>query len=66
MLSLIISIILKKKKKKKARNMLLKGTYNHVSVWQLFMPDIRKSNSASNYTLILGKLFHIYKLIHID
>ena len=55
-----------KKKKKKARNMLLKGTYNHVSVWQLFMPDIRKSNSASNYTLILGKLFHIYKLIHID
>ena len=64
MLSLIISIILKKKKK--ARNMLLKGTYNHVSVWQLFMPDIRKSNSASNYTLILGKLFHIYKLIHID
>ena len=46
--------------------MLLKGTYNHVSVWQLFMPDISKSNSASNYTLILGKLFHIYKLIHID
>ena len=28
--------------------------------------NIRKCNSASNYILKFGKLFYIYKLIHID
>ena len=30
------------------------------------MSGIRECNSASNYISIFGKLFHIYKLIHID
>ena len=30
------------------------------------MPDIRNYNCASNYILMFGKLFHVYKLIHID
>ena len=30
------------------------------------MPGIGKCNSASNYILIFGKLFHIYKLVRID
>ena len=30
------------------------------------MSGIRECNSASNYLSIFGKLFHIYKLIHID
>ena len=34
--------------------------------WKYNTRNIRKCNSASNYILILGKLFYIYKLIHID
>ena len=30
------------------------------------IPNIRECNSASNYSLTLGKLFHIYELIHFD
>ena len=29
-------------------------------------PGIRKSNSVSKYILTFGKLFHTYKLFHID
>ena len=36
------------------------------SDWQLLCQVSKKWNSASNDILILGKLFHIYKLIHID
>ena len=33
---------------------------------KIIMPGFRKCNSASKNTLILGNLFHIYNLIHID
>ena len=60
-------------KNKQARNIFyLKSKLNQVSV--LVLPDwsrigyttYQKCNSASNYILIFGKLFHIYKLIHVD
>ena len=48
-----------------------KRKLNQVSVYSLaWLPTvttgIRKCNSASNYIMIFGKYFHIYKLIHID
>ena len=36
-----------------------------LKIWKCNTRNIRKCNSASNYILIFGKLFYIYKLIHI-
>ena len=35
-------------------------------IWKCNTRNIRKYSSASYYILVLGKLFYIYKLIHID
>ena len=40
--------------------------YFYSFVWfAIITSGIRRCDSASNYVLILGKLFHLYKLIHI-
>ena len=37
-----------------------------LKIWKCNARNIRKCNSPSNDIIIIGKLFHIYKLIHID
>ena len=42
-----------------ASNLILK-------IWKCNTKNMTKCNARSNYILIFGKLFYIYKLIHID
>ena len=37
-----------------------------IKIWKCNTRNFRKCSSASSYILIFGKLFYIYKLIHID
>ena len=47
--------------------MQIKLSQVSVIAWlAIVSPGIRKCKSASSYVLIFGKLFHVYKPIHID
>ena len=45
---------------------LVAASYNLIlKSWKCNTRNIKKCDSASNYILTFGKMFHIYKLIHI-
>ena len=62
----------KSTQKKQDKNILyLNSKLNQVSVltlldWHLPCQVSGNGNSASNYILIFGKLFHTFKLMHVD